>query len=104
MTVVDVTIVRLPDHDVARLLPNSSRDNQVGARIAHGEHTVQLSVDLSAEMVERAKRASGIWIDSTDVPPSSGGFPGGFVGSSVQGSRAAGQDNERRKVTNAKQD
>ncbi len=54
LTIIDVSIVRIEDHDVARLLPNSSRETSIGARTAHGEHVIQLSSHLPVTEVERA--------------------------------------------------
>ena len=54
MTVIEVAIVRIEDHDVARLLPNSSRETHIGSRTAHGEHVIQLSSHLPLDQVERA--------------------------------------------------
>lgn len=53
LTVMDISIVRIEDYDVARLLPNSSRENRIGTRTAHGEHVIQLSSHLAIDQVER---------------------------------------------------
>lgn len=60
--------------------------------------------DIDEKVMSRAERACGLGTDSTDVPASSGEFPGGFTGSSVQGSRTAVRDNNRDRTSNAKQE
>ena len=54
MTIIEVKVARIEDHDVARILPNSSRETQIGGRTAHGEHVIQLSAHLPVDQVERA--------------------------------------------------
>ncbi len=80
LTVIDVTIVRLPDHDVARLIPNSSRDSAVGGRTAHGEHTIQLSADLSADQVERALAHAVARLSAAHTRAKKGSFANGRGG------------------------
>ncbi|CAN5522897.1 hypothetical protein BH11MYX1_BH11MYX1_17000 [soil metagenome] len=77
LTVVDVDVVRLPDFDVARLIPNSSHDNVFNGRTTHGAHTIQLSADLPADQIERALAHAVARLGETHVQAQHGSYADG---------------------------
>ncbi len=65
----------------SRYIPIETLEAQRGSHIDDAAHVRRVSGDGAH--------------DSHDVPAATGGFPGGFAGSSLQGSRAAARDNAK---------
>ena len=79
-TLIEIVLARIEGTDVARVVPNSTRQVKIGTEIIDGEHVIQIAEGLPVEQVERALADAIARVAAVHPRAMEGLHPGGAPG------------------------